>query len=273
MKNWKCCSRCGRSPATLSMRTSCAANMPKASSSASRCPVTGRKTAWRRNRQPRPTSRSNCSSTTGDGLASRSSFEQASGFRSGRAKSRSISRMCRRSFSMPIPHGRLDPNVLSIRIQPDEGFALTIQLENPWPEGPPLSGPDGFSVREHVRRVVARSVRDGCCSTSWPAIRPCSCAGIRSRLRGGSSCPSWIVGPHRRFRPHVSGRVVGAGGSRRAHRSRQDGNGARCSPARLARVLARGSRRRPHGTLARGRLAGSERRARGDGEPRRVSFS
>jgi glucose-6-phosphate 1-dehydrogenase len=32
------------------------------------------------------------------------------------------------------PQGRLDPNVLSIRIQPDEGFALTIQSKIPGPK-------------------------------------------------------------------------------------------------------------------------------------------
>ncbi len=73
------------------------------------------------------------SSTTGDGPACRSSCAPASGCRSAPARSRFTSRACRRSCSTPTIEPPLDPNVLAIRIQPDEGFSLGISSKIPGP--------------------------------------------------------------------------------------------------------------------------------------------
>ena len=57
------------------------------------------------------------------------------------------------------PAARLDPNVLSIRIQPDEGISLRHQLQDAGAAGPHLPGEDGLPLRQHVRRLDAGGVR------------------------------------------------------------------------------------------------------------------
>jgi hypothetical protein len=94
------------------------------------------------------------------------------------------------------PCGATDPggNVLVIRIQPDEGISLrmarksratTLRLE-------PVKM--DFHYADQLRPQPARRPTSGCCSTPWPATRPCSPAATRSRRRGSSSTTSSTPG-------------------------------------------------------------------------------
>ena len=82
------------------------------------------------------------------------------------------------------PAARLDPNVLSIRIQPDEGILARHQLEDSRAAGPDLPGEDGLPLRQHVRRLDAGGVRAAAARRDERRRRRCSCAATRSRPRG-----------------------------------------------------------------------------------------
>ena len=60
---------------------------------------------------------------------------------------------------------RLEPNVLTIRIQPDEGFSLGISSQGARAARAHLSGEDGLPLRQHVRRERRPKPTSGCCST------------------------------------------------------------------------------------------------------------
>ena len=122
-------SRCGRSTATTSTRTSCARSTPRGSTSATGAGLSRANAASLPTRGPKRSSRCRCSSTTGAGPACRSSCAPASGCRSARARSRSTSRSVPPILFNNDPPAPLEPNVLTIRIQPDEGFALGHRLE------------------------------------------------------------------------------------------------------------------------------------------------
>ncbi len=56
------------------------------------------------------------------------------------------------------PAARLDPNVLTVRIQPDEGFALGISSKVPGPRVRDLSRQHGLRLRQHLRRQLSGSI-------------------------------------------------------------------------------------------------------------------
>ena len=79
--------------------------------------------------RPKRSSRCRCSSTTGAGPACRSSCAPASGCRSARARSSIHLKEMPPILFNANPATRLEPNVLPIRIQPDEGFSLGISSQ------------------------------------------------------------------------------------------------------------------------------------------------
>ena len=87
-----------------------------------------------RTRAPRRSSRCRCSSTTGAGPACRSSCAPASGCRSAPARSPIQLKDVPPILFNADPAQRLEPNVLSIRIQPDEGFSLASARKRPGPQ-------------------------------------------------------------------------------------------------------------------------------------------
>ena len=63
------------------------------------------------------------------------------------------------------PAKRLEPNVLAIRIQPDEGFSLGISSKMPGPHVEIAPVKMDFHYSEHVRRGRRPRPTSGCCST------------------------------------------------------------------------------------------------------------
>ena len=85
---------------------------------------------------PRPTSRSSSSSTTGAGRGCRSTCAPASAWPSGSPRSPSSSSGRRSRCSVPRANRRVRwrPNVLVMRVQPDEGFSLSVESKVPGQE-------------------------------------------------------------------------------------------------------------------------------------------
>ncbi len=210
-------------------------------------------------RSARRTWRSSSSSTTGAGPACRSTCARprrcrkqghrgGAGLQGGAACGSSAS-----GSSRP----RRAPNVLAIRIQPDEGVIAPLRRQG-------AGHRDGHSPRQHgVPLRHARSApsrprpTSGCCSTASWATRRSSPAPTRSRPRGGGS--SRIHGelaeapPRRR---HLRGRHLGPGGGRAALAARRPRLEAAVSGPRAEQFTsaARGRRRR-RGDRARARRA------------------
>ena len=134
----RCCARCGRCRSTRGGRASswCAG-------STARGFVDGQERIGYREEQgvapgldaSRPTWRSSCTSTTGAGRACRSICAPARRCPSASPRSPSTSSARRTPSSAQAPRGRLadEPNVLSIRIQPDEGISLKFFSKVPGP--------------------------------------------------------------------------------------------------------------------------------------------
>ena len=135
-------------------------------------------------RDRRRTRRSGSRSTTGDGRASRSTSGPASGWRSGSPRSRSSSRECR-TLSFASAAGTLNPNVLRLRIQPDEGGVAEVRREDPRHAAAGPVGLHGLSLLE-ARRADPGRVRAAPRSTSRTATRRSSRAATRSSTPGAS---------------------------------------------------------------------------------------
>ncbi len=92
------------------------------------------------------------------------------------------------------PAGGVDPNELVIRIQPDEGVALTVAAKVPGPDLKLLPGRPRLSLRRGLRRRAPGGVR------AAPARRhPWRLDPLRPRLTGSSrrgrfSVPCWMPG-------------------------------------------------------------------------------
>jgi len=93
-------------------------------------PVPGysKEKGWLRTRRPRPTSRSRPTSTTGDGQACHSTCATASAPQT-RERHRGAVPSCAEDFVNR--DAKLPPNVLMIRIQPDEGFSFDVMAKRP----------------------------------------------------------------------------------------------------------------------------------------------
>ena len=96
---------------------------------AKRSPATARSRRWTRSPRPRRSLPRASRSTTGAGAASRSTSAAASACRSGRPRSRSSSRRSRTGCSASVR--RPEPNLLAMRIQPDEGIMLRFGAKVP----------------------------------------------------------------------------------------------------------------------------------------------
>ena len=119
-----------------------------------------RNRASTRPRAPKRSSRCRCSSTTGAGPACRSSCGPASDCQSAPAKSSIHLKAVPPILFNARPERRLEPNVLTIRIQPDEGFALRISSKVPGTAASSIEPVDmDFTLQRHVRRQLARGVR------------------------------------------------------------------------------------------------------------------
>ena len=59
------------------------------------------------------------------------------------------------------PDVPLEPTVLSLRVQPEEGLSLRIASKLPGPEGPDLPGEDGVQLQLQLRRDDARRPTSG----------------------------------------------------------------------------------------------------------------
>ena len=94
-----------------------------------RCPATCKKKASRRNRRPKLTSRSRPMSTIGDGQGCRFSCATANGCR----KRESVIAVQFKDAPKILfnRNANLPPNVLMIRIQPDEGFSFDVMAKRP----------------------------------------------------------------------------------------------------------------------------------------------
>ena len=130
------CSPCGSSDSTgtPSTNASCAGNMVRVGSAAKKCPVTAKKTAWRRNPKPRRLLRSGCLLTTGAGRTCRSI--SAPGKRLPRQASE-ITIQFRGVPHQSFPaESTLDwqSSRLVMSIQPDEGIVLRFQAKHPGPK-------------------------------------------------------------------------------------------------------------------------------------------
>ena len=114
----------------------------------------------------------------------------------------------------------LRPNMLVLRIQPDEGICLLLRGQGPRRGVPAALGGHGLQLRRGLPRRHGREATNGCSTTSWSATPRCSSGPTRSSGPGRSSTPS----------------------SRRGART--------ACPCRSTRP-ARGDRRRPTALLAR----------------------
>ena len=115
---------------TRSGPTSSAASTARAGSPASRSRATARSRRSTRSPRPRRSSPPASRSTTGAGRASRSTSGPASACRSGRRRSRSSSRRSPTGCSSDSAV-EPEPNLLAIRIQPDEGIMLRFGAKVP----------------------------------------------------------------------------------------------------------------------------------------------
>ncbi len=95
-----------------------------------RCRVTARSRRWPPTRRPRRGRRSSSRSTTGAGPACRSTSGPASAWSSASRRSRSSS-SASRTRSSAGQTGTLNPNVLRLRIQPDEGRLAEVRGQDP----------------------------------------------------------------------------------------------------------------------------------------------
>ena len=115
-------------------RHACAGSTDRARSTGSRSRATARRRTSRRCRSARRTRRGRCRSTTGGGPACRSTCAPASGCRSASPRSRSSSRRRRSPSSARSASSRQEPNVLVLRIQPDEGDRPGFGAKVPGPD-------------------------------------------------------------------------------------------------------------------------------------------
>ena len=115
---------------TRSSATSSAASTARAGSTRSRSWATAASPRSTRSRRPRRTSRRGSRSTTGAGRTSRSTCGWASACRSARPRSRSSSRRSPTGCSRTARRTRR-PNLLAMRIQPDEGILLRFGAKVP----------------------------------------------------------------------------------------------------------------------------------------------
>ena len=99
----------------------------------------------------------------------------------------------------------VQPNVLTLRIQPDEGIELTFASKIP---GDDLcAGTVKMDMNYLGRSAASREAYGGCCSTRCAATRRCSRAATGSSVVGNSS-----VSILRRIRPRLPDYEPGSGG-------------------------------------------------------------
>ena len=174
-----------------------------------------------RSRRPRRSSPPGSRSTTGAGRASRSTSGPASACRSARPRSRSSSRRSPTGCS-GSRRTEPDPNLLAIRIQPDEGIMLRFGAKVPGPRHRRPVGDDGLHLRLGVHGRLARRLRDAD-PRRPPRRRVAVHPGRRGRGRLGARDAD-----HRR---------VGRRAARRTSRTTRPARGAptqptSCSPAK-----------------------------------------
>ena len=126
--------------------------------------------AWRRTPRRRPTRRSSSRSTTGAG--------QGVPFylRTGKRLPRRVTEIAIHFKRPPLllfqdamAGGGLQPNVLVLRIQPDEGISLQLRVQAAGPRGRAAAGGHGLQLRHHPPRAARSAPTRRCCSTPWRA--------------------------------------------------------------------------------------------------------
>ena len=177
-------------PPTGSGPTWCAASTGRAGSAATQVAGLSRGAGGRpgvgdRDVRRRPARRS----TTGAGPASRSTCAPASACRSARPRSRSSSARCPTGCSSDAG-AEPEPNLLAIRIQPDEGIMLRFGAKVPGLGLDVRSVTHGLHLRLGVQRRLARRLRDADPRRAARATPRCSPGPTRSRRRGRSSTRS-----------------------------------------------------------------------------------
>ena len=169
----------------------------------------------RRTRAPRPSSRCSCSSTTGAGPACRSSCAPASGCRSGPARSaihlKEVPPILFNARSGPAP---LEPNVLTIRIQPDEGFALGIASKVPGPRVRIYPVKMDFRYSSTFGASVAGGLRAAAARRDGRRRRRCSCAATRRGVVALGRADSRALGRADRAAPDLPRRRLESRGRR-----------------------------------------------------------
>ena len=139
--------------------TSFAASTARAGSAPSRSRATARSRRSTPSPRPRRTSPPASRSTTGAGPACPSTCGPASASRSGRPRSRSSSRRSPTGCSSDSATDP-DPNLLAIRIQPDEGIMLRFGAKVPGPRDRRPLGEHGLHLRLGLLGRLARRLRD-----------------------------------------------------------------------------------------------------------------
>ncbi len=146
-----------------------------------------------RTRRPRPTSRCASSSTTGAGRACRSFCARASGC------AKRVTEIAVQFKRPPMPcsaaRRRRDevrasepkPNLLVLRIQPDEGISLSFACKRPGMQCSSTTVTMDFLYGARVRAARRRKPTSGCCSMRCAAMPRCSRARTRSSTPGASS--------------------------------------------------------------------------------------
>ena len=125
-RRWKSSAASGPSPVRMSRCTPSVPNMLRARPGANRCPAIAGRTALSPTPRRKPMWRSNVSWRTGAGPACRFICAPAKPCLIAPARSPCSSRTSRRSCSTPIQQQPQPPNVLALRIQPEEGLSLRI---------------------------------------------------------------------------------------------------------------------------------------------------
>ena len=92
------------------------------------------------------------------------------------------------SYLFPHKPGcqEVEPNVLTLRIQPDEGIPLRFVAKVPGDASVGRQRADGHELRRHVRKGASRRPTSDCSSTACGATPRCSRGATRSRRRGSS---------------------------------------------------------------------------------------
>ena len=88
----------------------------------------------------------------------------------------------------------LQPNVLVLRIQPDEGIAIRMNAKVPGQRAQLAAREDGFPLRRQLRRALTRSLRTTAARRDYRRLDICSRAATKSNVRGRSSTRSSTVG-------------------------------------------------------------------------------